>query len=406
VSVGQTNVIRKLRDTSLGIIALVPDAWDDVVMPRHQVIKRLAGRFPVVWVEPPAYWREYLNPFQPTFLAHDRWSEPAPGLSVIRPGWRHAKFYRPRWLCRMALRSLLTEARRQLVNRGATRIALYLWRDEFADALDLVEHDFSCYHVDDEYTFSELESPIPGRELTLLRRVDQVIVHSCALMQKKGHVNPRTTMVTNGVDYHHFSKARIEPCDLAGIPHPRVGYAGVIKKQMDLGLLARLARARPHYSFVLVGPVMNVAGKECDIEALRQMPNVHWTGGKPAEDLPCYMQHFDVCVMCYEVNDYTRYIYPLKLNEYLASGRPTVSAAIDAVRQYDDVVMIARTDAEWLQAIDRGLTQELQTETATQARRTVAYAHDWDVLVARIIDVFAAASASPRATATAGNPSA
>ena len=107
---------------------------------------------------------------------------------------------------------------------------------------------------------------------------------------------------------------------MASIAHPRVGYAGVIKRQLDFDLLVRLARARPQWSFVLVGPVTNVEGKEQQLAALRQMHNVHYLGGKPAKDLPSYIQHFDVCLMCYEVNDYTQYIYPLKLNEYLASG--------------------------------------------------------------------------------------
>ena len=39
---------------SLGVIALVRDAWHDIVMPRHHVLKRLAKHYPLVWLEPPA----------------------------------------------------------------------------------------------------------------------------------------------------------------------------------------------------------------------------------------------------------------------------------------------------------------------------------------------------------------
>lgn len=372
----------------LGIIALVPDDWNDCVMPRHQVLRRLARHFPVVWVEPAPNWRQYLLPSSPDFFAPDRWSEPVKGLQVLRPGWRHPHFYRPSWLARASLRSRLALARRRLMQHGAHQIALYLWRDQFADALDLVEHDFSCYHIDDEYSFSEREVPTSAREMAVLRRVDQVIVHSPALLRKKGGINPRTALIPNGVDFQQFSAPHPEPRDLAPIPHPRIGYAGVIKKQLDLELLIRLAIARPHHSIVLVGPILNVGGKERQLAELKKLPNVHFLGAKPAETLPHYVQHFDVCLLCYEVNDYTRYIYPLKLNEYLATGLPTVSAPIETVQDFAAVVTMASSDDEWLDAIEQGLAAHERTPAAVQARQDVARANDWDSLVDRISNLF------------------
>lgn len=379
--------------STLGVIALVPDAWDDIVMPRHHVIGRLAKHFPVVWIEPARNWRDHFRPGGAHFLVHDRWSQPMPGLDVLSTGWRHPAMHRPQWLARASLASRLRLARNRLIDRGATRIALYIWRDDFAGALDLIEHDFSCYHLDDEYSFSDQDMPIPERELRLLQRVDQVVVHSPALLAKKGHVNPRTVLIPNGVDYRKFSDPATEPADIGSIPHPRVGYAGVIKKQLDLALLARLAAARPHHSFVLVGPVMNVAGKEAQLQALLRLSNVHWLGAKAAAALPGYMQHFDVCVMCYEVNGYTRYIYPLKLNEYLATGRPTISSPIETVQQFSSVVCVAGSDSEWLAAIDQSLSGAANTAAAVEARRTFAKDNDWDALVDHIATLFPQPSA-------------
>ncbi len=176
--------------------------------------------------------------------------------------------------------------------------------------------------------------------------------------------------------------------DLAAVPHPRVGYIGVIKKQLDLALLVRLARARPGWSFVLVGPVGNVTGKEQVVSELRAMPNVYLLGGKPVERLAAYTQHMDVCLMCYEVNDYTNYIYPLKLHEYLAAGRPTVSAPITSVLEHADVVTLARSDEEWL----RGITQALEVEASalpeTERRRERARHFDWDDLADKVAGLF------------------
>jgi glycosyltransferase involved in cell wall biosynthesis len=388
-------------DSTLGIIALVPDDWGGLVTVRHHVLRRLAQFYKVEWVEPVPNWREFLSPSSSRFLSADRWSEPIPSMEVLSTGILHPNFHRPVWLSDASLRSRLALARKRLLARGATSIALYLWRDEFASAVDLVAHDFSCYHIDDEYTFSDEDLPNSAREVSLLRRVDQVIVHSHALFGKKGGINSNTALIPNGVDFRLFSMPQAEPPDLAAIPHPRIGYAGVIKKQLDLDLLVRLARARPQWSFVLVGPVKNVEGKEREVATLQHMSNVHFLGTKPATDLPAYIQHFDVCLMCYDVTDYTRYIYPLKLHEYLASGRPTVTSPIEAMLGFTHAVPVATTEAEWLAAIEDGLSGPDSSEAAARARRDVARTHDWDVLVGRIAQLFV----SPLATAETAHSS-
>jgi len=279
-------------------------------------------------------------------------------------------------------------ARRYLLRRGADRIALSIWRYQFAEALELTPHDMTCYHIDDEYSFSEVDVPIDPREARLLSTADQVIVHSPQLLKRKGGLNPRTVLIPNGVDYRAFSTAHEEPPDLAPVPHPRVGYIGVIKKQLDLRLLVRMARARPAWSFVLVGPIGNVAGKEDAVTQLRAMPNVHLVGGKPVEQLPAYTQHMDVCLLCYEVNDYTSYIYPLKLHEYLAAGRPTVAAPIASVLDHADVVTLASTDEEWLQGIVSALGAEASSPAQIARRRARARRFDWDDLTNTTADLF------------------
>ncbi len=371
----------------IGVIALPPDLWDDVVMTRHQVLERLARHFAVAWIEPPEHWRDCLVPGGSRFLRRDRWTSPAPGLEVLAPGFAHPRFYRPAWLHRLSLRSRLAAARRRLVALGATRIVLYLWRDEFAEAVDLVRHDSVVYHIDDEYSFSDVEVPNPPREVALMRRADDVIVHSKPLLQKKSGIAANLTLVPNGVDYGRFADARPEPADLAAIPHPRIGYVGVIKKQLDIALLDRLASERPGYSFVLVGPVLQVAGKEQDLDRLARRPNVTLLGSRPAAALGAYLQHMDACLMCYEVNAYTRYIYPLKLHEYLASGRPVVSSRIDSVVEHGDVVRLADGAAEWLEAVDASLRPEANTAEAVARRRARARQFDWSTLVARIAAV-------------------
>jgi len=372
----------------IGVIALVPDEWDSLWMPRQQILTRLARSFDIVWIEPARDWRDYWSVGGRSILQPRSIREIAPQFTVMTPGCMLPRFYRPAWLRRAVFARTLRLARRYLQRRGANLIVLYVWRYEFAEALELVPHDVSCYHVDDEYSFSEVEVPADPRETRLLASADQVIVHSSRLLQTKGGVNPRTALIPNGVDYRAFSAKLEEPTDLAAVPHPRVGYIGVIKKQLDLTLLVRLARARPGWSFVLVGPVGNVTGKEHVVSELRTMPNVYLLGRKPVDRLAAYTQHMDVCLMCYEVNDYTNYIYPLKLHEYLAAGRPTVSAPITSVLEHADVVTLARSDEEWLRGITRALEVEASALPETERRRERARHFDWDDLAEKVAGLF------------------
>jgi glycosyltransferase involved in cell wall biosynthesis len=277
------------------------------------------------------------------------------------------------------------QAARHLRRAGARRILLYVCRPEFAYALDVMPEAPVCYHIDDEYTFSDTDLPIPPDEERLLRRADQVFIHSPALLEKKGRYNPRTLFVPNGVDYSAYSTPAPEPEDLRPIPHPRAGYVGVVKRQLDFELLLTLARRHTDWSWVLVGPSRFLSDKAPLVDQLARLPNVFLLGGRPAETLPAYTQHFDVGMMCYEITGYTNFIYPLKLHEYLACGRPVVGTPIRSLLDFAHVVALARTPDEWSAALSACLSAAANTPEAIEARRAVARKHDWDRLAAVVV---------------------
>jgi len=353
-------------------------------MPRQQILTRLTRHFDIVWVDPPKGWREYWDPRGRSLFERQKFDEVAKQFTVMTPGMMRPSLHSPDALRRLISARILADARRYLLGRGAKRIVLHLWRYNFAEALDLVPHDLSCYHIDDEYSFSDVDLPNDPTEARLLGRADQVIVHSARLLEKKGRLNPRTALVPNGVDYQAFARPQPEPADLARVPRPRIGYVGVIKKQLDLDLLVRLAGVRPDWSLVMVGPICNVSGKERTLATLQELPNVHFLGSKPVEALPGYVQHMDVCLMCYEVNDYTKYIYPLKLHEYLAAGRPAVAAPIDSVLDHADLVTLARSDGDWLRGVETALAPAASDTALVARRRARARAYDWDLLADRV----------------------
>ena len=372
----------------VGVIALVPDRWGSPWMSRHQILTRLARYFNVIWLNRGYSSRQLLRGSTPQRrVDYDYGGDIISGITIYNPEKWPPELGRPRFLARWSMRKRLRQVQQILRTRGCRKIILYLWRPYHELALDLIDDDLSCYHIVDEYTFSPIEKPLGKLEARLISRVDQVFIHSPAMLEKKGKLNPQTTFVPNGVDYHAYASPLSEPVDLQPIPHPRIGYVGIIKMQLDLTLLSTLAQRHPQWSFVFVGPRGNLHGQGELIQKLSSMPNVYLLGGKPVSALPAYTQHLDVCMLCYQVNDYTKFIYPLKLHEYLASGRPVVGSPIHSLQEFAHIIRLARTTDEWSQALTDSLAPDACSGEQVEARRNVARQYDWNRLVGIIAHI-------------------
>ncbi len=358
---------------------MVPETFDVPWMSRHQILTRLATYYHVVWVNPVRNWRDVLRePHRPRAIEGVRFALPPAGLSVYEaPPWL-PQIHRPAFLERALESASLRAARNQLVRRGCTTIVLYVWRPVFVSTLDRVAHDLSLYHVVDEYSFSEVERPIADAERALLTRVDRVFIHSPGLLEKKGDLNPKTSHLPNGVDFEAVSVEKPEPEDLSTIDHPRIGYCGWLKKQLDWELIGQLARIHTDWNFVFVGARAQHPELLSVLAELEAQPNVHFLGAKTPEELLGYPAHFDACIMPYRMDDYTKYIYPLKLHEYLASGRPVVARPIRTLLDFHEVVELATSTEEWSRALARSLEPVSNTPERIEARRSIARAHDWN----------------------------
>ena len=251
----------------------------------------------------------------------------------------------------------------------------------------------SIYHIVDEYSFSPSDPPTSSEEERLIQSVDHLIVHSPALMEKKGN-GRQTVFIPNGVDFDSFANPGEEPRDLAPIPHPRIGYCGYLKRQMDWDLLSSLIDRHQDHSWVFVGKLHH-ADLEPVISDLDRRPNVFFLGPKSSRELARYPGHFDVTIMPYVKDGYTRYIFPLKLHEYLAAGRPTIGTPIRSLLDFESVVHIADGAEEWSIAIEKALSDGEASGERVAERQSVAREHDWDVLTARISELLLSDSTPP-----------
>jgi len=256
----------------------------------------------------------------------------------------------------------LTDVIREAVREGMAHMSIenpLLWFYNPMDAgwvLGWLENRGIVYDCMDELAqFRGAHPQLVQREKELIDAADVVFTGGIELYEKKSKQHPNTHFFGCAVEYDHFAQAQAEgpiPEDLAAIPGPRIGWFGVVDERVDYDLLREVAAKRPDLSFVIVGPAIKVDPKE-----FPQASNLHWLGGRDYKELPLYCRGYDVCMMCFALNEATEFINPTKALEYLATGRPVVSTAVkDVVRQYEDTVRIAHDPDEFLAIVDDALT--------------------------------------------------
>ncbi len=210
--------------------------------------------------------------------------------------------------------------------------------------------------MDELSNFQGAPSALVPRERALLAAADLVFTGGYSLYEAKRRAHHRVHLFPSSVDRCHFAKARRpqqEPPDMVDLPHPRIGFHGVLDERLDIELLAAVAQARPQWQWVLVGPVVKI-----DPDRLPRLPNIHYLGSKRYEDLPRYLGSWDVAMMPFAINAATRFISPTKTPEYLAGGCPVVSTPIvDVVNDYgrSGLVSIAQGADEFVQAVQSAL---------------------------------------------------
>ena len=213
--------------------------------------------------------------------------------------------------------------------------------------------------MDELSGFKGAPAALADYERELFDRANLVFTGGRSLYQAKKDHHPDIHAFPSSVDIKHFGQARQaqpDPQDQAQIPHPRMGYCGVIDERMDLELLKQTAERRPDWHFVMIGPVVKI-----DPVTLPKLHNIHYLGGKSYKELPQYLAGWDAAMLPFARNQSTRFISPTKTPEYLAAGLPTVSTSIqDVARPYGEfnLVGIADEPEAFVTALDSALNTD------------------------------------------------
>lgn len=255
----------------------------------------------------------------------------------------------------------------------------------------------SMYQCIDDMTEEAYTAKHGARvEEEAIRNSDVAFVTSRNLHKLKKHLNPNLSILHNAVDISIFEKALERPLprpkELEGAKGKIIGFTGNINEyRLDYPLFKMIAEQHPDKTLVLVGPLNSDCYKEYGLD---KMPNLILTGGKHIRELPAFLQHFDVTIIPFLKNKLTASIYPLKINEYLAAGKPVVATNFsEDIRSFADVVYIAENEKAFVQAINRAIAEnsaeliEQRVLTAKQNTWTERVKQFWEIVDKHLVGV-------------------
>jgi glycosyltransferase involved in cell wall biosynthesis len=306
-----------------------------------------------------------------------------------RLAWTRARARR--WMTRRALR-------RYLGARGFARERTVLWMFPPHPYIDrirmLVPHRRVVAHVIDDFTTFDRSHWIYPHAMDQYPKIGQW----ADVIFTASEAN-RVRFATAGVPCHRFLQA-VDECFIAipsALPHrvtgarPRLGYVGFIMERTELTLLCAVAARRPDWDLLLVGPEYPAGYVRAS--GILELPNVRWAGELPNAQVPAFLQSLDVCLMPHIDNAYTRSMAPLKIYQYLGSGRPIVSTAVAGIEFAGEHVRVATDTAGFVAHVQDHLDHDRPELSA--ARIELVRTATWRIRVGEML---------PMATGSRGGP--
>lgn len=315
--------------------------WDFVYQRPQHLLSRLASHHRVIFIEEPVQGSSERPEWE--------FFNPAPGILVCRP---HTPSSAPGYSAQQLpyIKQLLHELI-ELQNLDTYLVWFYTpMALPLAEGLKPQAVIYDC--MDELSAFLNAPPELLERETRLLKIADLVLTGGASLYHAKKGRNPNVHCFPSSVEAKHFACAANgmdEAPDQTALPHPRLGYFGVIDERLDVPLLKAIADAHPEWSICMVGPVVKI-----DPATLPRNANIRYFGQRSYQALPSYLKGWDVCLLPFARNRSTAFISPTKTLEYMAAGKMIVSTPItDVAAQYGDIVYLGGTPTEFIAACER-----------------------------------------------------
>jgi UDP-galactopyranose mutase len=355
--------------SSLPIIVFSHLRWDFVYQRPQHLLGRLAKHRRIIFIE---------EPIHADGEAHWEKSTPEPNLLVCRPrtnqpshGFTHEQI------------EVLTPMVKQLLaEEGIKNYVVWCYTAMAFPLAAAIAKEGVVFDVMDELSaFKNAPPEMLDNERHLLGLADVVFTGGPSLYRAKKDRHPNVHCFSSSVDATHFGAAKpdsslAEHDEQKEIPHPRLGFYGVIDERMNLDLLAAMAKAHPEWQIVMVGPVVKI-----DPADLPRPGNIHYMGQRSYTELPRFLRGWDICLLPFAQNDSTKFISPTKTLEYMAAERQIVSTPIrDVAEPYGDVVFLGETADEFINACETALAlNQEEHNKRIQRMREILSRTSWDI---------------------------
>ncbi|MCG5512087.1 glycosyltransferase [Ectothiorhodospira shaposhnikovii] len=362
-------------------------------MNRQHLLSRLASRgWPIYYTTGALdLWDRHGNAWKKSHWLGK--TEPIDGVSLYHAGkliprWRN----QPRW-DQLALKHHTRRLCKISMKHHDNQPIMMLFHPGFWPYVEYLTHYPIIFHAYDLYSAQpDWNEEKESFQTALLQRANLVTASSksiAEILEKESGRN--IAYLPNGADVKAFNYQNVGNCpdDLAAIPQPRIGYIGAINKKVDLRIIAGISKARPNWNWCLIGPIAHnelqsdpelfAAYKHC-----LNSTNVHFLGERRHDIIPSYANHMDINTMCYRCDGdgWWKNIYPLKMHEYLATGKPVVSSDVPSVREYADVIAIANDDHQWINLLQACLQNG--GAGSSDQRLAVAQQNSWETRVTQL----------------------
>lgn len=208
-----------------------------------------------------------------------------------------------------------------------------------------------------------------------IKSADIALANSTYLANYLSQYNDNSYYIGQGcnLDLFNSNNIKVEPEDLKYIGKPRIGYVGSINSlRINPEVIRRIALANKTFQIVLVGPE-DTYFKKSD---LHDFDNIHFLGKKEINDIPTYINYFDICINPQVTNEVTIGNYPLKIDEYLAMGKPVVATKTLAMEMFEEFTYVANNPEEYNNLIIKALNEN--NSVLAEKRRIFANEHTWE----------------------------
>ncbi|MCK4817715.1 glycosyltransferase [bacterium] len=373
------------------IVVLNYGRWDSLRRGIHQYCMRLSRIYDVLYIH---------HPPERTDLEKADYLRPCPKLRRIDDSlyelewpWWCSKIHRFHAVEDKLLRIRVLLIKSLLDKSRKKEIAfIYLTHPSMFDYLRCFPDQKKVYHIFDQYSYygGKRDNEVFGREKVFLPKFDYVFCSSMKLTKEKKLINPKTYYLPNGVDYNLFSKATDKelpiPNDIQKIREPIIGYIGFISGKIDFDLVYFIAKSRPDWSLVFIGPKQLNQRDTKLFEDLSDLDNFHYLGYKPPGLLANYMKPFRIGIMPYRLTGHVPWGFPLKMYEYMAAGLPSVAAELDSIEEKDGIIYKGHDEKEWVESIELALKQSYDPLLISE-RQKIAAENTWDHRVNELLSI-------------------